>query len=103
MTRPIDNLNAGGVSNLQLSLIQEKEAQKPTVRSNGNSLEPQDRVEFSRQGERLANLEQVRAQRDARIAGIREEIRNGTYETEARIGTVVDRLFGELSAIDVKA
>jgi anti-sigma28 factor (negative regulator of flagellin synthesis) len=55
-----------------------------------------DEVEVSTLGSLLARMTEVPGVRLSRIARIRAAIVAGTYETPAKISTVVDRLFERL-------
>ncbi len=56
-----------------------------------------DRLDISEAGQiagRLAEIPDVRADR---VAELREAILNGTYETDAKLSTAVDRLLDEIA------
>jgi anti-sigma28 factor (negative regulator of flagellin synthesis) len=56
-----------------------------------------DRLDISEAGQiagRLAEIPEIRADR---VAQLRESILNGTYETEERLSTAVDRLLDEIA------
>jgi anti-sigma28 factor (negative regulator of flagellin synthesis) len=70
-------------------------AVQPTSASPASSIG--DRLDISEAGQiagRIAEMPDIRADR---VRDIRAAILNGTYETEARLGTAVDRLLDEIA------
>lgn len=62
-----------------------------------------DHLELSRSGAELTNLEQVRTQRLERIQRVRLEIASQIYETHRKTDVTVERVFAELTALDLRA
>lgn len=62
-----------------------------------------DTVEISSGAKQLTKLEDVRSARAERIARVRREIADNTYESERRINATVERLFAQINAIDLHA
>ncbi|MEE9296290.1 MAG: hypothetical protein V3W34_15195 [Phycisphaerae bacterium] len=62
-----------------------------------------DRLELSQPVAELTNLEQVRTQRLERIQRVRLEIASQIYETRRKADVTVERVFAELSALDLHA
>ena len=62
-----------------------------------------DTVEISGRAATLTNLQDVRNQRAQRTERAREEIAKQTYETEHKIDVTVERVFADLSALDLLA
>ncbi|MCP4250409.1 MAG: flagellar biosynthesis anti-sigma factor FlgM [bacterium] len=71
------------------------EAKTPAPGRNGFG-RVDDRVEISDVGSMLARMDELPDLRIERIARIRAEISNGTFETPERLEGTVDRLLEEL-------
>ena len=57
-----------------------------------------DSVELSDHARHLSTLRSLPAVREDRVAEIRDAIANGTYDTEGKLDTAVDRLLEDLLA-----
>jgi len=70
-------------------------AAQPTTSTPASSIG--DRLDISQAGQiagQLAELPEIRADR---VAELRSAILNGTYETEEKLGTALDRLLDEIA------
>jgi anti-sigma28 factor (negative regulator of flagellin synthesis) len=70
-------------------------AVQPPATSNNSSISDQlDISDAARLADRVAELPEIRADR---VAELRSAIMNGTYETQDKLATAVDRLFDEIA------
>ncbi len=99
MMQPVNNINS--VTPRDTVTDQARHTERNGKPAAGNRVA--DRVEISGGGEQLANFEIARDERSARIDRVQNEIRQGTYETEHRIDRVVEAVFRELAALDLRA
>ncbi len=62
-----------------------------------------DSLEISPRAEQLTNFDRARSQRAERVQLVRAKIQNHTFETEHRIDVTVQRIFAQLTALDLRA
>lgn len=91
-------INDGGFANPPVKQAQEVQRTKAAALESARI----DQVELSEPGNQLTNIEQVRAQRLELIHRVRLEIASNVYETDRKSDIAVDRIFSELTALDVR-
>ncbi len=74
----------------------------PGVQTNrevtgGKPVSPQDELELSAAGKMLDHISQNPDVRQERIARIKAEIQNGTYDTDAKLEAALSKMFDSLS------
>jgi len=78
------------------------ETARPSPVSLSNSVAT-DAVEFTADGLNLARRHQLNDVRAELIDRVRASIAAGTYQTDEKISVTVDRVFGELMRLDLRA
>lgn len=91
-------INDGGFANPHVKQVQETRRAKDTALESPQA----DRVELSEAANQLTNIEQVRAARLELIQRVRLEIASDVYETDRKADVAVNRIFSELTALDIR-